>query len=172
MEVKNKGIEFQERLQPEVKDILNKQIYNELVSSHLYKAISSYFDNAGYVKLAKKFLEYGNEEQNHANKIIEYLYDRNCKVVIPDVPKQPDTYTDCRDVFTKSLEHEIQVTENWEDIAALCCEMKDSTTFNFADWFTNEQISEEDKFRKLLYYLNQGGTIWYLEQHVDEIAGE
>ena len=57
---------------------------------------------------------------------------------------------DIKDMVEVALEHEMEVTKNWEDIAKLAKDEDDSTTFEFAQWFLKEQIEEEDKMRTII----------------------
>lgn len=168
---KNK-IELVPQLKPEVIDILNKQIFNEFQSAQIYFAMSACTDSKGLNNCGKLFLKYGHEEMTHMKKVHEYLMDRNCKPVIPSLPEVKQCYTDLREVLTTALQHEIVVTKNWNDIAEIALKSFDHTTYGFAKWFLDEQISEENKFRKLLQYLNNGMPIYYLEDNIDRIATE
>lgn len=164
--MKTTKLELVPQLKPEVLDILNKQIFNELQSAQIYFGMSACFDNKGWNNAGKLFLKYGNEELTHMNKIIEYLYDKNCKVIIPGLPEVKQEYTDIREALTAALQHEIIVTKNWSDIAECALGACDATTFHFTSWFLSEQTEEENKFRDLLDLLNLGMPIWELENNV------
>ena len=161
-------VEFKPRLPEALITAFNSQIQKELYSANLYKAMSSYLNDKGYVYASHVFFKYGEEEMSHMDKIIKYLYDRNCKVIIPACNKPPDNFTGIKEVITKSLEHEMLVTSNWEDIAKLSKELNDSTSLFFSNWFLNEQIEEEDKFRNLLYLIDLNIPDWELELRFKE----
>lgn len=156
-------LEDKPRLSEKVLTILNVQIQKELESANLYKSMSAFLNNKGYVNASKLFTEYGKEEMSHMDKIIDYLYDRNCKVDIPGCVKPISTFNDIKDICYKALEHEMLVTSQWESIAKAAKDENDSTTFHFAEWFLKEQIEEEDKFRDIIYLLNLGLPMWKLE---------
>jgi ferritin len=168
---KNK-LELVPQLKPEVIDILNKQIFNEFQSAQIYFGMSSCTDGRGLSNFGKLFLKYGHEEMTHMKKIHEYLMDKNCKPVIPSLPEVKQEYIDLRDLLTAALKHEIQVTSNWNNIAEIALKSSDHTTYGFAKWFLDEQISEENKFRKLLQYLDQGMPVYYLEDNLERISSE
>ena len=136
---KNK-IELVPQLKPEVIDILNKQIFNEFQSAQIYFAMSACTDSKGLNNCGKLFLKYGHEEMTHMKKVHEYLMDRNCKPVIPSMPEVKQCYTDLREVLTTALQHEIVVTQNWNDIASCALKCSDATTYNFCNWFLSEQV--------------------------------
>jgi ferritin len=158
-------LEFTDRLSNPVQVVLNQQIKNELISSQMYKAMACCLDNRGWVNAAKVFFKYGQEELGHMDKVYNYMFDRNCKPVVPDCPIQKLEYADIRDVLTTGLNHEIGVTANWDNISNIALDNKDNTTFEFAKWFLSEQIEEEDKIRGLLYLLDKGMPDWRLEEY-------
>lgn len=159
------------RLKPAVHAVLQEQIKNELYSSQLYRGMASYLDDAGWNSASKVFFKYADEELKHMNKIYEYLYDRNCKAQVPSCDGAPIEYTNIRDILTKGLEHEIMVSEQWENIAKTACGNDDKTTVDFARWFHEEQIEEENKMRDMLDLLNLGMPDWALEAKFEEMLG-
>jgi len=139
-----------ERLTGKVLNILNEQIKNELDSSQMYRAMSCWLNDKKWPEGTKLFFKYADEELTHMTKIYNYIFDKNCKAVVPMCEKTKDDYKDVRDVVEVALQHEIDVTKNWDDISALALEEKDHTTYEFAQWFLKEQIEEEEKLRTVL----------------------
>lgn len=164
--MKVQRIESAPQLCSEVASILNTQITNEHQSAQIYFAISAFLDDRGWNNAGKLFLKYGHEEMTHMKKIQEYMYDRNNKVVIQPITSVQSDYVDIRGALSAALQHEIQVTQNWNDIACIAREHGDYTTMHFAKWFLDEQIEEEDKFRSLLSLINLGMPNWELDNHV------
>lgn len=168
---KTTELEFTPRLDQKVIDVLNLQIKNELYSANLYKAISSWCSNGPWSNAFKVFFKYGQEEMTHMDKIIEYLDDKNCKFIIPECPKPPCEFKDMREIVTKALQHEINVTKNWEDISNTALACKDNTTHEFATWYLREQREEESKQRELLYKIDLGMPDWMLDLEFKELLG-
>ena len=164
--MKVQKIENAPQLTTEVASILNTQITNEHQSAQIYFAISAYLDDKGWNNAGKLFLKYGHEEMDHMRKIQEYMYDRNNKVTIQPITAVQSEYVDIRGALSAALQHEIQVTQNWNDIACTARDCGDYTTMHFAKWFLDEQVEEEDKFRSLLDLLNLGIPNWELDNHV------
>lgn len=148
------GIENEGRLSSGISKILNDQIKNELMSSQIYRGISCWLDNAGWIDAAKYYFKSAQEELTHMDKIYQYLFDRNVIAIVPvtDVVKQ--NFDNIREVVEESLKHEILVSRQWEEIARIAKEENDSTTFEFAQWFLKEQVEEENKFRDVLDKMN------------------
>lgn len=166
------SIENTPRICPEVLSLLNKQITNELFSSQIYAAMASWLDDKGWPGGSKLFLKYSKEEQDHMYKIYDYIFLKNCKAMPAECPKPPCDYSDIRDLLNKSLEHEIKVTQNWVDISECAKNNSCPDVVLFAEWFLNEQRTEEDKFRKLLFYVNLDMPKWYLDTNIELLAGE
>lgn len=74
------SLDKQPRLSPEIQSLLTKQIMNEMYSCNLYKQLAGWLDDNDWTFGSKLFLKYGNEEISHADKVIDYMFERNCKV--------------------------------------------------------------------------------------------
>lgn len=156
------------RLSPAIADLLNKQIMREMYSCNLYKQLSAWLDDNSWTNGAKLFLKYGNEETTHADKIISYMYDMNNKVDISAIERPVVQAKSIREVLTASLQHEIEVTGNWREIAIASMKEGDMTTFGIAQWFISEQIEEEAKFRDFLFKLNLNMPNYELDEEFAE----
>lgn len=156
------------RLSPTIAALLNKQIMREMYSCNLYKQLSAWLDDNSWTNGAKLFLKYGNEETSHADKIINYMYDMNTKVDISAIEKPVVQVKNIREVLTASLQHEMDVTGNWREIAIASMKEGDLTTFGIAQWFITEQIEEEAKFRDFLFKLNLNMPNYELDEEFAE----
>lgn len=138
------------RLSESITSILNAQIKNELNSSQIYRAMSSWLDDNKWPAGTDLFFKYADEELSHMSKIYKYIFDRNCKAVVPTCDGQTQDFKDIRELVEAALTHEMAVTSQWEAISTLAKEEGDNTTYEFAQWFLKEQVEEEDKFRTIL----------------------
>lgn len=152
------------RLMQTVLDSLNAQIKNELVSSQIYRGMACWLDDKGWIGASKYFFKAGQEELKHMDKIYEFIFDRNSLAVVPGCDAVKQEFTDIRNVVEESLQHEIQVTKQWEGIAQLAKTEGDNTTYAFAQWFLNEQIEEEAKFRDLLFKFDLDMPNWKIDE--------
>lgn len=165
-------LDKQPRLSVEMQALLTKQIMNEMHSCNLYKQLAGWLDDNDWTFGAKLFMKYGNEETAHADKVIEYMFERNCKVDILAIEKPVISVKNVRDVLLASLEHEILVSNQWKTIAAMAMKEADLTTFGIAQWFINEQVEEESKFRDFLFKLNLNMPEYELdEEFKDALEG-
>ena len=150
----NESIENDTRLTDKIVNILNEQIKNELQSSQIYRGMSCWSDDKGWIGASKYFWKASLEELTHMDKIYQYLFDRNCLSKVPTCVEVKQDFKDIRDTVEKSLEHEIEITKNWNDISEQSKKEEDNTTYEFAQWFLTEQIEDEEKFRNILFKMN------------------
>ena len=150
----NENIEYEKRLTQPIIDILNQQIKNELESSQIYRGMSTWLDDKGYNEMSKYFFKSGQEELVHMDKIYNYLFDKNCKPIVPVVGQVKQEFKDVREVLEESLKHEIFITEALEKIANLSISEKDNTTYQFIQWFLNENVEEENKWKEILFKID------------------
>lgn len=157
-------IENKERLSENIAEILNKQIKNELMSSQIYRAMSCWLDSNGWNDAAPYFFKSAQEELVHMEKIYQYLFDRNVLAKVPVSEEVKQEFKDIRELVENALQHEIDVTKNWESISKAALEDDDSTTFEFAQWFLKEQVEEENKFRDILDKMNLDMPKWRIDE--------
>ena len=165
----NEGVEDDKRLSDPIIKILNEQIKNELQSSQIYRGMACWLDDEGWISASKYFFKAGQEELVHMDKIYNYIFDKNCVAKVPTCDEVEQSFKSIRQVVEKSLEHEIEVTKNWEDIAELAKKEGDNTTYQFSQWFLTEQTEEEDKFRDILFKMDKDMPDYEVDELFDEL---
>lgn len=158
------AVENEPRLSEKVTDILNKQIKNELMSSQIYRGMTCWLEDNGWNDAADYFFKAAQEELTHMDKIYQYLFDKNVHAVVPETDEVKQDFEDIRDVVQTSLEHEIEVTKNWEKISETAQEENDNTTYEFAQWFLKEQTEEEKKYRDFLDKMDLDMPKWRIDE--------
>jgi len=133
------------RISKEIESILNTQIANEMNSSKLYRAMANCLEFDGWVGASKLWKKYAREENDHAEKIMEFMQDRDCLPQIPATAQQPKEFEGIKGVINKSNEHEMSISANWKKIAGMAMKESDLMTFDLAQNFIREQIEEEAK---------------------------
>ena len=133
---------------------INEQIKAEFDSAYIYLAMSAYFKDAGLSGMSHWMSKQYKEEVEHAEKFIDYLYERGARVIIPEIAKPKDTYTDALEVFRTAYAHEQYVTSRIYKLVDLAVSEKDYATQSMLQWFVDEQMEEED---------NTGGIVSKLE---------
>ncbi len=122
---------------------INSQIKAEYDSAYIYLAMSAYLKDAGLDGMSHWMKKQYSEEVEHAEKFIAYLYERGARVIIPDVAKPKDEYTDALDVFRTAYAHEQYVTSRIYELVDLAIAEKDYATQSMLKWYVDEQVEEE-----------------------------
>ena len=123
---------------------INDQIKAEYDSAYIYLAMSAYFKDAGLDGMAHWMQKQYREEVEHAEKFIDYLYERGARVIIPDVAKPKDSYADALEAFKTAYAHEQYVTSRIYKLVDLAIAEKDYATQSMLKWYVDEQMEEED----------------------------
>ena len=123
---------------------INDQIKAEFDSAYIYLAMSAYFKDAGLVGMSHWMKKQYSEEVEHAEKFIDYLYERGARVIIPEIAKPKESYADALEVFKTAYNHEQYVTSRIYKLVDLAISEKDYATQSMLQWFVNEQMEEED----------------------------
>jgi len=148
---------------------LNLRTKQEFDSAFIYKAMGSWCRFNGFNNVAKFFFKHAKEEMAHGHKVINYLDDKNCWAIIPDVTK-PDTsgYKSIRALFEIAFRHEQDVTKSYNDLATLALKETDHDVYRFAQSVLNEQVEElalYDNYLDMLDLLGDGPQAAYLFDH-------
>lgn len=160
-------------LSEDIENILNEQIKIEAHASALYLAMSSWCDDQGLDNAANFFAKQSDEERGHMLKLFKYINDRGGRAISPEVPKVPVDFESFRGIFEQTLEQEMFVTEQFNNIADRCMKAKDFVTFNFIRWFLDEQIEEEYVARRILELFDvigeEGTGRWEIDRHLVKV---
>lgn len=103
----------------------------------------------GLEGLQKWFLDQSSEEREHAHKIYDYLLARDVGLMPGDLVAGRTQFSKPSELFSWGLELEIQVENDYKEIADLCLQLKDFSTYQFIDWFLKEQVEEIDTFKTM-----------------------
>lgn len=161
-------------LNEEIENILNAQIKVEAHSSSVYLAMSSWCDDQGYDFSADFFSKQSEEERNHMMKLFNYVNDRGGRAISPEIANIPADFESFRSVFEQMLEQEMYVTQQFNTIADKCIKLKDFVTFQFIQWFLEEQIEEEYVARRILEMFDvigeEGMGRWEIDKHIPKVS--
>ena len=130
-------------LHSKVTELLQAQIAMEAHASATYLAMSSWCDDRGYKRSAAFFLNHADEERGHMLRIFNFLNENGVRAFSPEVTNIQQEYKSLKDVFEKTLEHEIAVTDSINNIVKVARHENDFASESFLQWFVNEQLEEE-----------------------------
>jgi len=137
-------------LKDKMVEALNKQINEELYSAYLYLSMSSYFEEIGLKGFANWMRVQAQEERDHAMKIFDYILSQGAKVRLLPIKEPPEKWEGPLDVFKQALEHEEHITECINNLVDFAEEIKDRATYNFLQWYIDEQVEEEENAREII----------------------
>lgn len=138
-------------------DALNAQVGHEFGASLQYVAISSYFNQEGLPELAHHFQLQADEERAHAMKIVQYIVDADGALKIPAVSVPRAGFKSAEEAVQLSLDWELKVTKQINDLMDLAIKQNDHLTRNFLEWFVNEQLEEVSSMDTLLRMVRRAG---------------
>jgi ferritin len=136
-----------------VRDALNAQMVREFFSSYLYLSMSAYFESINLRGFAAWLKVQAKEEMAHGMKIYDYLVDQCARVSLKPIEGPKTDWASPLDAFEHVLAHEQKVTAHIHDLVDLAAAEKDYATFNFLQWFVNEQVEEEANASDIVYKL-------------------
>ena len=131
-------------------DRLNVQINLEFYSSNLYLQMSAWCESKGFEGSASFLREHATEEMQHMMRLFTYVNETGALAQLGTIDAPPTQFESLHDVFAKTLEHEILVTKEINELADTAFREKDYSTFNFLQWYVAEQHEEETLFRGIL----------------------
>ena len=137
-------------LSKKVEEALNNQVAVEAESSQFYLAMASWAENQGFNGTASFMYRHSDEERQHMLKLVKFINERGGKAVVPALKKPSANYKSVHQVFENLLNHEIDVTNQINELVHICLQEKDYTTHNFMQWYVSEQIEEEALARNVM----------------------
>lgn len=133
-----------------VKELMNKQITNELESAYLYLEFSNFFDSRNLDGYANYYRVQAKEEIDHAMLIYDYLHKANEAVKLMVIKAPYDEYKSIEDILDAGLKAERNVTSMINTIYESAIKNKDYASKIFMKWFIDEQFEEESSAQAMI----------------------
>ena len=160
-------------LDSEVEALMNKQLGVELRASNFYLACSSWCEARGYANAASYFYDQVIEEHQHMLKFFRYINDVGGYAFAPEVGEEKVDFKDYKELFKAALRKEVAVTKSINNIVKLALDREDMISFNFLQWFVQEQEEEEESMRRIVDLIEviglEGQGVWFIEQEIAHI---
>jgi len=137
-------------LTQEMEKALNEQVKWELYSAYLYLSMAAYFEDKGLTGFAHWMKAQTAEEFMHAMKFYNFIFERDGRVVLEEIPAPPTDWESPEAVFEYAYKHEQEVSARINKLMSLAKKMEDYATENFLQWFVEEQVEEEASFKAIL----------------------
>ena len=136
-----------------MRNALNAQVNAELYSAYLYLSMAGYFESAGLKGFAGWMNVQVQEEQLHAMKLYNYIFERGGNVTLLQIDAPPADWDSPLAVFEATLQHEQKVTGLINDLVSIARTEKDNASEIFLHWFVSEQVEEESNVGTVLAQL-------------------
>lgn len=151
-------------------DAINEQIKNEFYSAWLYLSMAFKMEAMSLKVFAQWFFQQEAEERMHATKMCNYLLDQGHEVKLTALDQPKHDYKNVEEIVSHTVEHEIEVTNMIHRLVNLALEEKDNATFNFLQWFVEEQVEEVATANELLDLVKLAGpnNMLLLEERLKE----
>lgn len=158
-----------------MQDAINKQMQAEFFSAYLYLAMSAYCEEQNLKGFAHWLKLQYEEEISHATKLMDYLMERDGKVILQAIEAPPADFGTPGDIFAKVLEHERHVTALINGLYETSLAEKDYASQIFLQWFISEQVEEEANATEILEKLKmipeKSGAIFQIDKELGKRAG-
>lgn len=126
-----------------IEEAINKQINAEMFSSYLYLSMAAYFDSVNLTGFAHWFKKQAGEENEHAVKFYNFVYERGGKVTLEAIAAPKTEFKSALEIAEETYKHELKVTDLIHKLVYLARDEKDLATENFLQWYVKEQVEEE-----------------------------
>jgi ferritin len=123
-------------------DALNAEIGLEFFAHSQYLAMAHYFESMSLDGMAAFFYDQAEEEKDHGLKIIHYLGEIGAAMRVPAIDAPKSDFQSAMEVAELFLAQEQHVTDQFDSMTAMALEDGDYATFNFLQWFVDEQVEE------------------------------
>ena len=154
----------------EATKLLVTQVAHELGAHQTYMGIALHFERLSLKGWAKFFHDQAVEEAGHGSKIIAFLIDNEVEFALPAIKGAPTSYGSAREAVEVALASEMRVTGQFEALAKAARDANDNRTFQFVQWFIEEQVEEERTMRALLDLIDSGINLFQAEALLESIG--
>ncbi len=144
------GDEDMARIDADMVEQLNEQIGREFQAAQQYLAMAIYLDGLSLESMARFFYLQAEEERAHGMKIVHYLNEVGQRAHVGALEAPKARFESPLEVAETALSQERAVTDAIHGLVDAANERRDHTTFQFLQWFVDEQVEEEATFDKLV----------------------
>lgn len=128
---------------------LNAQMNAEVFAAQLYLSMSLDAWRMGCRGMSHWLQKQYKEEIQHAFKFISYLKDVNATVELDDIVGVRKRWECPKEMFEQALDHERKITRWIHNLCSAALKEEDYATFNFLQYFVEEQVEEESSVMEI-----------------------
>ena len=157
-------------LSKKMEDAINQQINAELYSAYIYAAMQADLEDKNLKGAATWMQMQIQEELSHAAKFVNYINERQGRVILEAIDKPPHEWDSVLEIFKGAYKHECYISGRINDLVSLARDENDHATYNFLQWYVSEQVEEEasvdEVVQKLKLIGDNGYGIFMLDQEL------
>src|SRR5690606_37599473 len=136
-------------LSKKLEEQLNKQVKMEAKASFLYLSMASWCEQKRLNGAANFYYPHAEEERQHMLKIFKFINEMGGHAIAPEIKEVDTDFKDIKNIVERSLESEKVVTNSVHKLTELAREEKDYGTYNFMQFYVDEQREEEVLFNNV-----------------------
>ncbi len=140
-----------------VRDVMNQQIKHELESYYIYLSMAAYFHSQNFDGMAHWMRCQAHEEMIHAMKFFDHILDRGETVELLNLAQLKTTWNSLLEAWQDAYGHEKFITGKIHGIIKIARKENDYSSDTLLNWFTKEQIEEEQNTGKIAQQLELVG---------------
>ena len=141
-----------------MEQLLNAQMTREAYQAQVYLSYAAWAEVNSFAGVAKFLYGHMQEEREHMFRLLKYIIDRGGVPVIQAIDAAPAHPKDLGECLNNIMDHEIGNSKEIDKIVNLAHEERDWATFNFGQWFVQEQIEEETLISDIIDKYNLAST--------------
>lgn len=149
----------------------NKQAAAEANASSVYLAMSLWCEAQGLEGAAAYLANSSNDEHEHMVKFLRYVVDQDGQARVPAVVEPPQEFNSLPEIMKQVLDLEMSVASSIHKIVDLSQTEKDFATYNWLQWFVEEQRNAEITARNILDRIEVIGTSGTGLYEIDKMLG-
>ncbi len=158
-------------LSKKLEEQLNKQVKMEAKASFLYLSMASWCEQKRLNGAANFYYAHAEEERQHMLKIFKFINEMGGHAIAPEVKEVDTDFKDIKNIVQRSLESEEAVTASVHKLTELAREEKDYGTYNFMQFYVDEQREEEVLFNNVLDRIEliglEGQGLYYIDKELE-----
>lgn len=151
-----------------VVDALNYRIQQEEFSSRLYEQLSLWLNNEGFLNCSELYKKYSDEELKHTQWSKSYLLDYGITPCLAKLESPEMEISSLKDVFEATLEHELSITKQCEDLATLALKESNHVLYQLASKYCAEQQEEVGKAITNLDILKLSSDMLIIDHYIGD----
>lgn len=148
-------------LSKELSEAFNAQVNAEMWSANLYLSMAVYFKKAGLNGCAHWMEKQFEEENEHAQKMIDYAIERGGNIEIGQINVVPTGWGNPLEVFEHVYSHECKVSEMIDNMVDIAEKDRDHASRDFLFGFVREQVEEERTAKDIVDQFKAYGECHY-----------